>query len=62
MGQGSTSVAAGRNSIGNELEPVYFEMARERVRKASFSPRTVGALMAAVVEVDAILPKQARSA
>ena len=65
MGQGSTSVAAiaaGRNSIGNELEQVYFEMARERVQKASLSPRTVGARMATVVDVDAILPKQSRSA
>jgi site-specific DNA-methyltransferase (adenine-specific) len=45
-GQGTTSLAAlaaGRNSIGNELEETYFEMACRRVRRAAESPRSVGA-------------------
>ena len=46
MGQGSTNVAAigsGRNSIGNELEPVYFDMACDKVDRAAKSPRITGA-------------------
>ncbi len=51
MGQGSTTVAAiamGRNSIGNELEKVYFVMAVEKARAAAATERTVGAVHAAV--------------
>ena len=35
MGQGSTNIAAvlsGRNSLGNELEKAYFEMAWNKVK------------------------------
>lgn len=51
VGQGSTCVAAiatGRHSIGNELEPDYFDMAQANVRKAARGVRTVGATKAAV--------------
>jgi len=45
-GTGSTSQAAiitGRNSIANEIEPAYVEIARRRIAKAAKEPRFVGA-------------------
>lgn len=42
LGTGSTSLAAlatGRNSIGNEIEPKYLEMAVERIRAAAAQTR-----------------------
>jgi site-specific DNA-methyltransferase (adenine-specific) len=51
-GSGSTSVAAilsGRNSIGIEVEPAYFEIARHRLKRDSSQPRSVGALIAEVI-------------
>ena len=51
MGVGSTSVAAikaGRNSIGNELEPAYFQRAWDAVNNAAAALRTVGATRAEV--------------
>lgn len=50
-GTGSTSQAAiisGRNSIANEIEPAYIEIARQRIRKAARLPRFVGAIEAEV--------------
>lgn len=51
-GTGSTALAAlhtGRNSISNELEPVYHEMALDRLREGSWLPRDCGAVNAEVV-------------
>jgi modification methylase len=51
LGQGSTCVAAiqaGRNSIGNELEPAYFHMASESAKKAARTRRTCGAVRAVI--------------
>jgi site-specific DNA-methyltransferase (adenine-specific) len=51
-GTGSTSQAAiisGRNSIANEIEPAYVEIARQRITKAAREPRLVGAIEAEVV-------------
>lgn len=45
-GTGSTTQAAiisGRNSIANEIEPAYLEIARHRVKRAAREPRHVGA-------------------
>jgi site-specific DNA-methyltransferase (adenine-specific) len=45
MGQGSTNVAAisaGRNSIGNEIEPSYVKLATVRVKKAASELRLFG--------------------
>jgi modification methylase len=45
-GTGSTVLAAieaGRSSIGNELEPLYLDIARQRIRKDLDKPRKVGA-------------------
>jgi len=50
-GTGSTSQAAiitGRNSIANEIEPAYVEIARQRILKAARQPRCVGAIEAEV--------------
>jgi DNA modification methylase len=50
-GTGSTSQAAiitGRNSIANEIEPVYVQIARHRIMKAARQPRYVGAIDAEV--------------
>lgn len=55
MGQGSTNAAAiasGRNSIGNELEPRYFEMAWKRLSNLSSMPRLFGATHANVCRVE----------
>lgn len=46
-GTGSTvlaAIAAGRNSIGVEVDPKYFEMSRKRVAKQVALPRAVGAI------------------
>jgi len=51
-GTGSTSMAAimsGRNSIANEIEPSYIEMARKRIGKLAKQPRMVGATEAEVI-------------
>ena len=51
-GTGSTSQAAimaGRNSIANEIEPAYVEIARQRIAKAAREPRLVGAIDAEVM-------------
>jgi DNA modification methylase len=51
-GTGSTSQAAimsGRNSIANEIEPVYVDIARLRIAKAARKPRLVGAIEAEVI-------------
>lgn len=45
-GTGTTSLAAintGRNSIGNEIEPVYLKLAEQRLHLASGMPRMFGA-------------------
>lgn len=50
-GTGSTSQAAiitGRNSIANEIEPAYVEIARHRILKAARHARYVGAVEAEV--------------
>jgi site-specific DNA-methyltransferase (adenine-specific) len=46
VGTGTTNLAAiatGRNSIGNEIEPVYLKIAEQRLRLATAMPRTFGA-------------------
>jgi len=51
-GTGSTSQAAimaGRNSIANEVEPAYLEIARQRIVKAGRQRRLVGATEAEVI-------------
>lgn len=52
LGTGSTSAAAirsGRNSIGNELEPKYMELAREKLEVEIAKPRRVGAVKASLI-------------
>jgi DNA modification methylase len=52
LGTGSTTVAAikaGRNSIGNEIEPKYLDIARKRIIAEMAMPRLFGARRAAVV-------------
>ena len=51
-GTGSTSQAAiiaGRNSISNEIEPAYVEMARHRISKTAREPRLAGGIEAEVI-------------
>lgn len=51
-GTGSTSQAAiiaGRNSIANEIEPAYIEIARQRITRTAREPRFVGATEAEVL-------------
>jgi site-specific DNA-methyltransferase (adenine-specific) len=51
-GTGSTSQAAiisGRNSIANEIEPAYVELARRRIVRTAREPRSVGAIEAEVI-------------
>lgn len=46
VGTGTTNlaaVAAGRNSIGNEIEPAYLRIAEQRLRLATAMPRPLGA-------------------
>lgn len=53
VGTGSTTVAAivaGRNSIGNEIEPAYLTLARQRVQAAVSQVRTHGAARAIFVQ------------
>lgn len=50
-GTGSTNVAAitaGRNSIGNEIEPSYIKLAKARMRDAAAQNRPYGAVRATV--------------
>jgi len=52
LGTGSTSIAAiraGRNSIGNEIEPKYLKLARARLIEEVRKARTVGVKKAALV-------------
>jgi len=52
VGTGSTSQAAiitGRNSIANEIESAYLDIARQRIMKTARQPRCVGALDAEVI-------------
>lgn len=54
MGQGSTNlaaIAAGRNSIGNELEREYFELARGKVNRGAEQQRLFGATKAIIRSV-----------
>jgi site-specific DNA-methyltransferase (adenine-specific) len=57
-GTGSTSQAAimtGRNSIANEIEAAYVDIARQRIAKAARQPRLAGAIEARViVDADAV--------
>jgi site-specific DNA-methyltransferase (adenine-specific) len=49
-GTGSTTLAAiasGRNSIANEIEPAYLDIATKRVTAAIAEPRLTGAVHAA---------------
>jgi DNA modification methylase len=51
LGTGSTSIAAiraGRNSIGNELEPKYLHMARSRIAAETEQIRLFGARYASL--------------
>jgi len=51
LGTGSTSLAAiraGRNSIGNEIEPTYMQLAVSRLHEATAQPSLVGATRAMV--------------
>ena len=52
-GIGSTTIAAiaaGRNSIGNEVEPSYLEIARQRVKKTILQERLHGATRAMLAQ------------
>lgn len=52
LGTGSTSIAAirsGRNSIGNEIEPKYLDLARKRISAEARQVRLFGACRATVV-------------
>jgi modification methylase len=65
MGIGSTNVAAvaaGRNSIGNELEKTYFNAAWSRVSRAAARPSLAGPTQAVVMLGDATTATQARIA
>jgi site-specific DNA-methyltransferase (adenine-specific) len=58
-GTGSTTQAAimcGRNSIANEIEPAYLEIARRRILQTARQPRLVGA-----PEAEIILEKEPRT-
>jgi DNA modification methylase len=55
-GTGSVSLAAlatGRNSIGNEIEPSYVDIARRRLTEAARQDRLVGSVRA-TVQIDAV--------
>ena len=43
-GTGSTAVAAGRNSIGVEIDPGYVLNAKKRLREAAMQTRSFGAV------------------
>jgi site-specific DNA-methyltransferase (adenine-specific) len=58
VGTASTCIAAvnsGRNSIGNEIDPAYFQMAKDRLAKAIAQPRLIGATSANLVVQDTAL-------
>ena len=51
-GTGSTNIAAlraGRNSIGNEIEPAYLDLAHDRLVKAAGEPKVTGSANASVL-------------
>lgn len=53
LGTGSTTVAAiaaGRHSVGTEIDPGYLELARANIEKALATPRKTGAVEAVMVE------------
>ncbi len=46
-GTGTTAIAAvasGRNRIGVEIEPTYLALAEQRLREATWLPRSCGAV------------------
>ena len=52
LGNGSTTLAAirtGRNSIGNEIEPKYLDLAQERIAAEAAVPRLFGARKAVLI-------------
>jgi site-specific DNA-methyltransferase (adenine-specific) len=52
VGTGSTmqaAIASGRNSVGNEIEPTYIEIAKKRLKKVLQLRRTVGATKATLI-------------
>ena len=52
-GIGSTTIAAieaGRNSIGNEIEPVYLKMAKARIKEVIATERLFGAVKATILK------------
>ena len=54
VGTGSTSLAAllaGRNSIGNEIEPVYLEIAHTKLTALSHKKRLAGAVRSSVCRI-----------
>jgi modification methylase len=54
LGTGSTSLAAllaGRNSIGNEIEPAYLEIAYTKLTALSNKKRHVGAVRSSVCRI-----------
>jgi site-specific DNA-methyltransferase (adenine-specific) len=64
IGTGSTTLAAmaaGRNSIGNEIEPSYMEIARIRAEREAQKQRFIGAAQP-TVSVDAPLGRRSRAA
>jgi site-specific DNA-methyltransferase (adenine-specific) len=42
------AIRSGRNSIGNEIEPKYLDIARERIAAEADQPRLFGARKAIV--------------
>ena len=65
MGQGSTNIAAvlsGRNSLGNELEKAYFEMAWNKVKAEADQTKFLGATQAIVTRANSDRPKKAVTA
>ena len=64
-GVGSTNVAAiqsGRNSIGNELEKKYFDMAWRKVTQAAYSPTLFGDTRAVVSLVESAAARTVKTA
>lgn len=62
-GTGTTSIAAmqsGRNSIGNEIEPSYLALARERLLASSSQPRLFGATEATIRDDSVSTSKRVR--
>lgn len=63
LGTGTTSMAAlqsGRNSIGNEIEPRYLAMARERLSALSSQTRLFGATETTISDDSISAPKRIR--